>query len=98
MNALLQIIIVCPDQRVAEIPRVFTERIVIDAESKGCLLYTSNSRGLMQRFGSLEVAMRQNDLAFEVREYLKSHPNAAVVNLGCGLEDVYKRQASRSWP
>ena len=23
-----------------------------------------NSRGLMQRFGSLEVAMRQNDLAF----------------------------------
>ena len=45
-----------------------------------------NSRGLMQRFGSLEVAMRQNDLAFEVRDYLKSHPNAAVVNLGCGLD------------
>ena len=40
----------------------------------------------MQRFGSLEVAMRQNDLAFEVRDYLKSHPNAAVVNLGCGLD------------
>ena len=33
-----------------------------------------NSRGLMQRFGALEVAMRQNDLAFEVRDYLKSHP------------------------
>ena len=43
-----------------------------------------NSRGLMQRFGSLEVAMRQNDLAFEVQDYLKSHPNAAVVNLGAG--------------
>ena len=28
------------------------------------------SRSLMQRFGSLEVAMRQNDLAFEVRDYL----------------------------
>ena len=26
-----------------------------------------NARGLMQRFGALEVAMRQNDLAFEVR-------------------------------
>ena len=39
------------------------------------------SHSLMQRFGSLEVAMRQNDLAFEVRDYLKSHPNAAVVNL-----------------
>ena len=45
-----------------------------------------NSRSLMQRFGALEVAMRQNDLAFEVRDYLKSHPTAAVVNLGCGLD------------
>ena len=45
-----------------------------------------NSCSMMQRFGSLEVAMRQNDLAFEVRDYLKSHPNAAVVNLGCGLD------------
>ena len=47
-----------------------------------------NSRSLMQRFGSLEVAVRQNDLAFEVRDYLKSHPNAAVVNLGCGLDST----------
>ena len=45
-----------------------------------------NFRSLMQRFGSLEVAMRQSDLAFEVRDYLKAHPNAAVVNLGCGLD------------
>ena len=44
------------------------------------------SRSLMQRFGALEVAMRQNDLAWEVRDYLKSHPTAAVVNLGCGLD------------
>ena len=46
------------------------------------------SKSLMQRFGFLEVAMRQNDLAFEVREYLKSHPHAAVVNLGCGLDST----------
>ena len=32
--------------------------------------------------------MRQNDLAFEVRDYLKDHPNAAVVNLGCGLDNT----------
>ena len=44
------------------------------------------SNSLMQRFGALEVAMRQNDLAWEVRDYLKSHPTAAVVNLGCGLD------------
>lgn len=47
-----------------------------------------NSRSLMQRFGSLEVAMRQNDLAFEIRDYLKNHPKAAVVNLGCGLDST----------
>ena len=41
---------------------------------------------LMQRFGFLEVAMRQRDLAWEVRDYLSTHPNAAVVNLGCGLD------------
>lgn len=43
---------------------------------------------LMQRFGFLEVAMRQRDLAWEVRDYLSTHPNAAVVNLGCGLDDT----------
>ena len=46
------------------------------------------SGSLMQRFGFLECAMRQNDLAFEVRDYLKTHPNAAVVNLGCGLDST----------
>ena len=47
-----------------------------------------NSRSLMQRFGALEVAMRQTDLAWEVRAYLKNHPCAAVVNLGCGLDNT----------
>ncbi|WP_418747972.1 class I SAM-dependent methyltransferase [Frisingicoccus sp.] len=47
-----------------------------------------DSQSLMQRFGALEVAMRQNDLAIEVRDYLKAHPKAAVVNLGCGLDQT----------
>ena len=47
-----------------------------------------NSRSLMRRFGALEVAMRQNDLTFEVQAYLKTHPCAAVVNLGCGLDST----------
>ena len=46
------------------------------------------SGSLMQRFGFLEAAMRQNDLAWEVCDYLREHPNAAVVNLGCGLDDT----------
>uniref|UniRef100_UPI004026F590 class I SAM-dependent methyltransferase n=1 Tax=Eubacterium sp. TaxID=142586 RepID=UPI004026F590 len=49
---------------------------------------TEKSKSLMQRFGFLEVAMRQNDLAWEVRDYLSTHPNAAVVNLGCGLDNT----------
>ena len=47
-----------------------------------------NSRSLMQRFGALEVAMRQCDLAWEVQAYLKTHPCAAVVNLGCGPDNT----------
>ena len=43
-----------------------------------------NSRSPMQRFGALEVAMRQNDLAWEVQAYLKTHPCAAVVNWAAG--------------
>ena len=46
------------------------------------------SEGTMQQFGALEVAMRQNDIAWEVRDYLKMHPDAAVVNLGCGLDST----------
>ena len=51
-------------------------------------LLEKKSGSLMQRFGFLEAAMRQNDLAFEVRDHLKSHPKAAVVNLGCGLDST----------
>ena len=32
--------------------------------------------------------MRQNDLAFEMRAYLKMPPCAAVVNLGYGLDNT----------
>ncbi len=39
-------------------------------------------------FGALEVAQRQYDVACEVKDYLKSHPGASVVNLGCGLDDT----------
>lgn len=45
----------------------------------------------MQKFGFLEIAMRQNDLAYEITEYLNDHPNAAVVNMGCGLDDTGRR-------
>ena len=37
------------------------------------------------QFGALEGAMREKDMLWEIADYLKMHPNAAVVNLGCGL-------------
>ncbi|MCR4818519.1 MAG: class I SAM-dependent methyltransferase [Fretibacterium sp.] len=42
-------------------------------------------------FGALEVAQRQYDIGCEVRDYLKERPKAAVVNLGCGLDDTFRR-------
>lgn len=42
-------------------------------------------------FGALEVAQRQYDLRCEVEAYLKGHPRAAVVNLGCGLDDTFSK-------
>ena len=55
----------------------------------------SEKRKLMESqaglFGALEVAQRQYDLMCEVRDYLKTHPKAAVVNLGCGLDDTFSQ-------
>ena len=42
-------------------------------------------------FGALEVAQRQYDLLCEVKTYLQTHPKAAVVNLGCGLDDTFRK-------
>lgn len=39
-------------------------------------------------FGSLEVAMRQLDMMWEIEDYLREHPRATVVNLGCGLDQT----------
>ena len=40
------------------------------------------------RFGALEAAMRQLDMQWEIRDYLATHPCAAVVNMGCGLDQT----------
>lgn len=42
-------------------------------------------------FGALEVAQRQYDLRCEINSYLKDYPEAAVVNLGCGLDDTFSK-------
>lgn len=48
----------------------------------------AKSRSFAHRFGALEVAMRENDLMAEAKDYLKTHPQATLVNLGCGLDQT----------
>ena len=43
------------------------------------------------RFGVVESGMRAKDLAIEIRDYLALHPEATVVNLGAGLDDMKAR-------
>lgn len=38
------------------------------------------------KFGALEGAMRQLDMMYEINDYLRNHPNASIVCLGCGLD------------
>lgn len=47
--------------------------------------FKKKENSAMYQFGGLEGAMREMDMLWEIRDYLKSHPKAAVVNLGCGL-------------
>lgn len=42
-------------------------------------------------YGALEVSQREYDLEWEIKDYLKSNPKASVVNLGCGLDDLFNR-------
>ena len=44
------------------------------------------SNSFFYKFGALEAAMRNLDIAYEVNDYLKTYPEASVVNLGCGLD------------
>lgn len=47
--------------------------------------FKSKENSAVYQFGALEGAMREKDMLWEITDYLKSHPKAAVVNLGCGL-------------
>lgn len=45
------------------------------------------------QFGALEAAMRQLDVKWEIDDYLKEHPKASIVNMGCGLDQTGKAYA-----
>ncbi|MGX7074117.1 class I SAM-dependent methyltransferase [Falseniella ignava] len=48
------------------------------------------NHSFLYEFGSLEAAMRQLDIIWEIKEYLKKYPKATIVNLGCGLDETGK--------
>ena len=48
------------------------------------------NNSFLHEFGSLEAAMRQLDIMWEIKEYLKKYPEATIVNLGCGLDETGK--------
>lgn len=62
------------------------KRIDYDFENKG-----KKMESLFGTYGALEVSQREYDLEWEIKEYLKTHPKASVVNLGCGLDDLFNR-------
>lgn len=60
-------------------PHLFTDRTAAELLEKIDYDFSTleqKSGSLIQTFGALEAAMRQSDLAFEVREYLRAHPKA----------------------
>lgn len=40
------------------------------------------------QFAALEAAVREKDMVWEIEDYLREHPKAAVVNMGCGLNQT----------
>lgn len=50
-----------------------------------------DKKGLMKKAGAIMAATRQYDLASACKAYLKAHPKAAVVNLGCGLDTTFRQ-------
>ncbi len=48
-------------------------------------------RKVMDKVGAIMGATRQYDLASVCKEYLKKHPKACVVNLGCGLDTTFRQ-------
>lgn len=52
--------------------------------------------GIKAKIGALMAATRQFGMAEACRRYLKEHPNAAVINLGCGLDTTFYQVDNRT--
>lgn len=57
-----------------------------------------NKRIYRFQYGYLNYLIRQYDMAWEIKRYLKNHPNAAVVELGAGLSCLRRQMKNESNP
>ncbi len=74
-----------------QFPNLFCDEKAVDLINRldyDFSVLEKKSNSLAYRFGALEVAMRENDLMIEAKDYLRVHPKAALVNLGCGLDQT----------
>ena len=72
-------------------PALYTDTSAAELCSKLDYDFSSLDRqaeSALWRFGALEAAMRQLDMQWEIRDYLATHPDAAIVNMGCGLDQT----------
>lgn len=72
-------------------PELYTDtsaKVLCDSLDYDFLEQEAKKDSFAYEFGALEAAMRQLDIMWELRDYLKEHPKASVVNLGCGLDQT----------
>lgn len=84
-------------------PDLFTDQAAVElcerldagsaTEGKGGYFYDfseldKQKNSFFYQFGALEGAMRGLDMQWEVKDYLNTRPSAAVVNMGCGLDQT----------
>lgn len=79
---------------------LYARKVCMDRYPK--LFYDEKCRELIDRldfhpegkriplYSALTAGVRQYDLAREIEDYLEDHPEAAVVNLGCGLDTTFQ--------
>ena len=76
---------------VRHFPDLFKDRDCLDVLEKldyDFSLFRKKENTLPARMGSIAAATRQRALVCEISDYLKVHPRAVVVNMGCGLDSA----------
>ncbi len=69
-------------------PDLFVDESCKDVFEK-IVIHMDEPKKMKMKVGAIMAGTRQFDLAQVCRDYLKTHPEASVVNLGCGLDNTF---------